>query len=155
MPVNNPGSPLVWTLPTGSPTSAQWLPPSAPAGASVLLFVGTLATSSGNVAAVCLNGKDGVDVDTHTAYPMPAGTAMLLRGNSYENNTVTPTRVTVYKNGAPTALAISVPANTTGHFSDLVNSISFADDDEMMLVIDNTSGGAERSATIFISLVYG
>lgn len=32
MPVNNPGPPLVWTIPTGSPSAAAWLAASASSG---------------------------------------------------------------------------------------------------------------------------
>lgn len=43
--------------------------------------------------------------------------------------------VTLRKNGADTALTVSIPASTTGQFSDTVNSVSLALDDELNLKV--------------------
>lgn len=43
--------------------------------------------------------------------------------------------VTLRKNGADTALTVSIPASTTGQFSDTVNSVTVTTDDELNLKV--------------------
>ena len=61
----------------------------------------------------------------NTSIPI-AGTVSNLYANIGLNGTTTPVVLTVYKNGVNTGLTVTIPAGTTGVFTDLVDSFTVA-----------------------------
>lgn len=83
-------------------------------------------------------------------YPVPAGTARRLRVRVNTNTFTDIATVFVLKNGAPTAITLTIPAAATGGFDDLVNSAVFAAGDRLTLVVTVPSGlgSMQMSATL-------
>ncbi len=78
---------------------------------------------------------DGQPVST-LRYGIPPGAWGKLRVFVGLNSFNLAADVVVYKNGAPTALKVTVGAGATGVFSDLLNAIAFAEGDDLALVVE-------------------
>jgi hypothetical protein len=81
--------------------------------------------------------------------PMSSGTArkLIFRATTPAGATAT---LTVYKNGAATALTCTIAASGTG-CQDLVNSVTFADGDTLALRYDETGSPSIR---VKLSILY-
>jgi hypothetical protein len=118
-----------------------------PASGSAMKFWGGAAASRSTVFA----GDTLPTVTTLQAtaiqYPISfACTVMALRVFSLSNTFADVATFTIFKNGVATTITLNVTAGSTGQFSDLVHSASFAPGDTVDLQI--TSGFASGGGNI-------
>ena len=69
-------------------------------------------------------GSTSLGGNAYTSMPF-AGTLSNLYANVGTNSIGANFNIVVYKNGAPTALLVTIPASTTGVFSDTVDTVTF------------------------------
>lgn len=111
--------------------------------AASIATVGTASTAyygtfGGNGALTVLNTTEAA---AQVAF-RGAGTLSKMRVLSNSNARASATTVTARKNGADTALTVSIGAGLTGTFSDLSNTVAYADGDLWNYAITTGTGGS-------------
>jgi hypothetical protein len=106
-----------------------------------MILTGTLSASANAMHYFPVGqgyyGVTEISVEDRCKVPFrQSGTIKNLRLNVSSNASATSTVITVRKNGADTALTITVPATTTGYFEDTTNSFTIASGDTLSYQID-------------------
>jgi hypothetical protein len=117
------------------------------------VFVGSPTTANAATRYHGVVGAGGTDT-TESDVEMVlrgSGTIRNLYGVSIANTATADTVFTMRKNGADQSLTLTLPATTTGTFSDTTNSFTFVDGD--IITMKSVRGAATGSGT-FISMAY-
>ncbi len=111
----------------------------APSG--YIPFSGAIAGGAGATISYLANGGIVGAVNQTTAFKRPTSNRLMTRlkvapQSNTSANTVT---VTLYKNGAPTAMQVSIPTGSVAQFTDSAHPILFLDGDQFDLRIDDAA----------------
>jgi hypothetical protein len=117
----------------------------------VKTFSGTAADNGGAIYYMADAGPTQVLNTVALNYPVSrASTSQFLRVYVTTNTVGAAVTATVYKNGAATGITVSITADTTGAFNDLVNTATWAAGDQIDLRLD--VGGAGIGVVIEMTL---
>lgn len=110
-------------------------------------IIGTAATAITTSIVYAAPFGPGSTTSTTSGLPSPiTGIAEDMYINAYTNTSTAPVTYTLYVNSAPTALVVTVPASTTGVFSDITHTVAIAAGNLLMWQISQASGGGVGAA---------
>lgn len=128
--------------------------PAGPAGLGPLKFSGSMSGTPAMFKARYLGDTPTSSYVSAPQYPVPSSTvSATLRVKPSSNSLTVATNFTVFLNGVPTAITITIPALSTAIASFTGAFISTGGVDTIDLRMDATGGGANNSISVASTIV--